>query len=213
MNVKNIDRKYYESKREDLIKFIPPDARHILDVGCGIGSLGQTLKSVKGRTVEVIGIECVSEIGEIASKTLDKVFIGDAEKINLPLSEGYFDCIIYGDVLEHLLDPWELLKKHRPMLKKGGYVIASIPNIAHYRIIKMLKKKEWNYGDSGILDKTHLRFFTIKSIERMFKDADLKVVKIENKIGGSNLKKFLNKMLSNLLLDQITEQYVIVAKK
>ena len=210
--MENKNRAYYESKREDLIKFIPTDARHILDVGCGAGATGQMLKSGRKGAVEVIGIECNPAIGEIATKILDKVFIGDVEEISLPFTERYFDCIIYGDVLEHLLNPWDLLKKHCLMLKKGGHIVASIPNIAHYRIVKMLKKKEWNYDNAGVIDKTHLRFFTIKSIRKMFKDADLRILKIENKIGASNSKKFLNKILFNFLLDQITEQYVIIAQ-
>jgi ubiquinone/menaquinone biosynthesis C-methylase UbiE len=203
---------YYGNMREDLIKLMPPNPRHILDVGCGIGAMGRKIKSVMGNDVEVVGVERDPSAGKRASEALDRVFIGDIESIDLPLGAGYFDCIIYGDVLEHLLDPWSLLKKHRLLLKAGGCVIASIPNIAHYRIIKMLRRNEWNYSAAGILDKGHIRFFTIKSIREMFEDAGLEIVRIEHNIAGSRTKKVINLLLNNILLDRLTEQYIIVAR-
>lgn len=206
------EAKYYESARRDLIRLIPQDAKHILDVGCGAGALGAAIKEEKGGHIEMTGIELDIYAADKAKKVLNKVIVGDTEAIELPFPKEYFDCIIYGDVLEHLIDPWGTLVKHKAFLKSGGSVIASIPNIAHYRIIKMLGKKEWNYDNAGIIDKTHLRFFTIKSIKKMFDEADFKILKIENRIGASNSKKFLNKIFFNLLLDKITEQYVILAQ-
>jgi hypothetical protein len=97
-------------------------------------------------------------------------------------------------------------------LKQDGRLIASIPNIAHYRIIKMLRRREWNYSGSGILDRGHLRFFTIKSIEEMFKGAGLKIIKVEHKISASNLRKAL-KRIYPYPVDFITEQYIIVAQR
>lgn len=205
--------KYYESARDDLIQFVPDNAKRILDIGCGAGMMGLALKKKLGSTIEVYGIEINPKAGDKAKANIDKVFIGDAENIALPFKNKYLDCIICADVLEHLIDPWGFILKQTAYLKDGGLVIASIPNISHYRIIKMLKKGEWNYENAGILDRTHLRFFTLKSIASMFKDAHLEIVKIERKIGASNSKKLLNRFMFNSLSDIITEQYIIIAKK
>lgn len=204
---------YYESSRNELIKLIPDDAKHILDVGCGVGNLGAAIKDKRGRHIEVVGIEKEPIVEKKAKDNLDLIIIGDAENISLPFEKEYFDCIIYGDVLEHLINPWGLLARHCEYLKPKGLIIASIPNIAHYRIIKMLKKNEWNYKDAGVLDDTHLRFFTIKSVKKMFSDAHLEIIKVNYNISASKIKKFLNKIFFNFLIDHIAEQYLIVAQK
>jgi len=106
------------------------------------------------------------------------------------------------------------LGSYATIIPKGcGTVLGEGVNIAHYRIVKMLKKKEWNYSAAGIMDKTHIRFFAIKNIINMFKDANFEIVKIGNKIGASSSKKLLNKLFNNFLLDSIAEQYIVLAKK
>ncbi len=206
-------RAYYENPRIELIGFIPDDARRVLDVGCSAGAMGAAIKKTKGPGVEVVGIELNPEVAGKAMESLDKVIIGDVEKISLPFEKGYFDCIIYGDSLEHLVDPWGVVARHVQCLKSGGWVIASIPNIAHYRIIKMLRRKEWSYARSGILDENHLRFFTINSIKEMFGRSGLEIRKVERIIGASKVKKALNRLFNNFFVDDITEQYLIAAVK
>jgi 2-polyprenyl-3-methyl-5-hydroxy-6-metoxy-1,4-benzoquinol methylase len=207
------EAKYYANSREDLIEHIPASPKHVLDVGCGIGNVGRAIKKTMGSGVEVIGVEIFAGAAEKAMKDLDRVIVGDVEKVGIGVGKGYFDAIIYGDILEHLLDPWGLLKRHSEILRPGGRAIASVPNIAHYRTIKMLRRKEWKYEKSGIMDVCHLRFFTIKSIRRMFEDAGFGLVKAGHIISASKSKKILNKVLRGLLTDYITEQYIIVAEK
>jgi len=209
----NKEAKYYEGAREDLIKFIKEGTSRILDVGCGVGAAGAAIKKSMGSRVEVVGIELDPDIAEKAKDNIDQVIVGNAEQIMLPFEKGYFDAIIYGDILEHFTDPWSLLKMHGEFLKKGGQVVASIPNVAHYRIIKMLKRQEWDYKNSGVLDRSHYRFFTLKSAKRMFEDAGFRIVEIENKIAASKSRKIINSIFCNRLLDSITEQYIIVAQK
>jgi 2-polyprenyl-3-methyl-5-hydroxy-6-metoxy-1,4-benzoquinol methylase len=204
---------YYTAIREDIIDLVPDGACRILEVGCGAGLTGRAIKEKKGASVEITGIEIIDDVAQAARANLDKVIIGNVETLELPFNKGYFDCIIYGDVLEHLVDPWTVLAKHKEHLKKGGHVIISLPNIAHYRTIKMLWKKKWDYKDRGIMDKTHLRFFALDNIKEMLKDADLEIVSIKKKIAGSKSKKLINKLLRGAISDYLAEQYIVVAKK
>lgn len=207
------DAKYYANSRSDLIRHVPEGAVRVLEIGCGIGATGAELKRFRGPGTVVVGVELCPDAAEMAHQVLDSVFTGDVEKIELPFGKSYFDCVIYGDVLEHLIDPWRILERHKELLKPGGVIIASIPNVAHYRVVRMLRRKEWNYQDSGIMDITHIRFFSIKTIHAMFERAGLNITKVENIISASKVRKFLNRILFNALIDDITEQYIVVAKK
>lgn len=201
------ESQYYASDRFDVMALIPDDVRKVLDVGCGYGNMAKRLKEERG--IEVIGIEKEERAVNIAKNNVDKLIIGDVEDLKLPLEEGYFDCIVYGDVLEHLKEPWKLLKKQTYYLKKGGCCIASIPNIAHYSIIKGLINDKWEYASSGIMDRTHLRFFTIETIRRMLKDAGYVILEEKRYIRASKSKKLLNKLLRGRMEHLLTEQYIV----
>jgi len=204
---------YYTAIRDDIIEMVPDGVRRILEVGCGAGFTGRAIKENRKGPIEVTGIEIEAKVAEKAKENIDRVMVGNVETMELPFEKGYFDCIIYGDVLEHLVDPWNILIRHCGFLKKNGYVVMSIPNIAHYRTIKMLCRKEWNYEDRGILDKNHLRFFALNNIKEMLRNADLGIVRIKHKLSGSKSKKILNKMFCGALSDYLTEQYIILARK
>lgn len=98
--------------------------------------------------------------------------------VDLPYGRGYFDCIILADVLEHLEDPLSTLRRLRGYLSPKGIVVASIPNVRYYGVINMLVEGRWKYEDSGILDRTHLRFFTRKEMESLFRDAGFEITGI-----------------------------------
>ena len=199
--------KYYENEREDIIALIPNDARRVLDTGCGFGLMGKRLK--EKLDIEVVGIENEKGVINVAKNNVDKLIIGDVEDLKLPFERGYFDCIVYGDILEHLKDPWRVLKEHVYYLKKGGYSIASIPNISHYSVIKALLYDIWEYKPSGILDERHLRFFTLEGIRQMFKDAGYTIEEEKRYVRASKSKKLLNKLLGGKIEYLLTEQYII----
>ncbi|MFC1577279.1 class I SAM-dependent methyltransferase [Candidatus Omnitrophota bacterium] len=207
------DPGYYEARRDDLIECVPESAQRILEVGCGTAETGRAIKARCKGPVEVTGVEVKPEIAEKARANIDKVFAGDAGILDLKVRKKYFDCIIYGDVLEHLMDPWNMLARHRELLKDDGCIVASIPNVSHYRVIKMLLSGQWDYAHRGILDRSHVRFFTLKSIKAMFSGADLDIVKTKRKLSGSKVKKALNKILFGAIKEYITEQYIVVARK
>ncbi len=161
---------YFAEARPDIQQFIRNDIETLLDVGCGAGEMASQLKN-KNRIKDVWGIELVESAGRKAEQVLDKVIISPVEKAIDQLPNNYFDTIIFADVLEHLIEPQEVLSKILSKLKEGGEIIASIPNIRHWSIIKMLLEGNWQYAQYGLLDRTHLRFFTKNSINELFASA------------------------------------------
>jgi len=148
------------------------------------------------------------------------VIIGDVEKINLTdyLVPDYFDCIIFADILEHLKNPWGVLKSATNFLNNEGVIIASIPNVRHYTtIINLAIEGYWSYRERGIHDKTHLRFFTLKNIREMFENGGLKIVRIERNYRiierPHRFNRFSKYFAFPPLKDFITLQYLVVAKK
>lgn len=202
---------YYRGIREDIIGLVDERVGRVLDIGCAAGFTGERLK--KKGIKEVVGVELNENAYKEAAKRLDKVFLGDIEKIKLPFKDGYFDCIIYADVLEHLVDPWSLLLRHKRLLKSGGVIVASLPNVRHYRVIKKLLKGRWDYEHSGVLDSTHLRFFTLKSAKDMLSNAGFQIGPLIYNISASKIKKFLNRLLGGALNEVLSEQFLIKAVK
>lgn len=139
----------------------------VLDVGCSEGYLGEALK-VFG--FKVWGVEPSATAAATASNRLDKVFNGRLEEFFVSHSpaEVQFDYIVFGDVLEHLPDPAAILERCREYLAPGGAIAASIPNIAHLATRLMLLQGQWNYAEFGLMDHTHIRFFTRSSIVDLF---------------------------------------------
>jgi len=168
---------YYTNARRNLVDLVPKSARRVLDVGCGQGMTGGLLRAE--RNIEVVGLEIHPSVAEIARKHLTKVITGDIESIELPFTDGYFDCILLGDILEHLLDPWSVLRKLTRLLNPAGTFIASIPNIRNLGIISKLLEGSWTYEEWGILDKTHLRFFAYKDMIALFNQAGIEVTLAE----------------------------------
>ncbi|CAI2718397.1 glycosyltransferase family protein [Nitrospina watsonii] len=171
---------YFRNVRQDLLPLVPETAQSILEVGCGAGGTGYALKQRQNATV--VGIEMNPGAAEAARKVLDDVVEDNIETMTLPFEENSFDCILFADVLEHLVEPGEVLKKTRPYLKQGGVMIASIPNIQYHGILHQLSEGSWTYQDEGILDRTHLRFFTLKEIEKLFSENGYDIQAVEENI-------------------------------
>jgi GT2 family glycosyltransferase/glycosyltransferase involved in cell wall biosynthesis/2-polyprenyl-3-methyl-5-hydroxy-6-metoxy-1,4-benzoquinol methylase len=168
---------YYANARQNLVDQVPLSARRVLDVGCGQGHTGGLLRRQRG--LEVIGIEIHPSVAAEAEHHLDRVLIGDVETMELPFEESFFDCIILGDILEHLTDPWNTLKKLARYLNPKGTVVASIPNIRNLGVIGKLLEGSWTYEEWGILDKTHLRFFALKDMQALFEQAGIEARVVE----------------------------------
>jgi 2-polyprenyl-3-methyl-5-hydroxy-6-metoxy-1,4-benzoquinol methylase len=204
---------YYGEPRKEMISFLPDGAKTILDVGCGDGEFGENLK--KTRPLEVWGVELNEEAARTAKSRLDKVLPGSIDQHLEALPNHYFDAIFFNDVLEHIPDPYQLLEKMKIKLSLKGAIISSIPNVRYIQNLRnLLFKRDWKYEDSGILDRTHLRFFTEKSIRRMFEDLNFEIVELE----GINPTKSLRPCLYNLFtlgrlgMDTKFKQFAVVAQ-
>jgi 2-polyprenyl-3-methyl-5-hydroxy-6-metoxy-1,4-benzoquinol methylase len=204
---------YYRHERREMLGFIPHTARSILEVGCGAGDFGSILKSE--RKAEVWGIELIPEVAKKASLKLDRIMVGNIETGDMPLPDGYFDCIVFNDVLEHLTDPWRVLSRLKANLTQNGLVVASIPNVRFYLVMKELFcSKRWEYKDAGVLDRTHLRFFTESGIRQMFESTGYRIVTLEGIRAYDFSWKFrlLNRLFFKGLEDMRYEQYACVAQ-
>lgn len=163
--------RYYEGDRPDLAALVPEDARRILDVGCGTGSLAAGLKARQG--AEVAGIELMPEAAAQARERLDHFLQADLDALEeLPFPKAFFDVAIFGDVLEHLRDPGRLLRTIRPHLHPEGRIICSVPNIKHWSVLApLLLEDRFAYTDQGLLDRTHVHFFTLRELEALLAEA------------------------------------------
>jgi len=220
---------YHHHQRPDVLEMIPAEASRIIDVGCGGGGLGAVLKRARPG-IQVRGIEIVPEQAEAARRVLDDAHAGRAEEPR-PAHWPKPDCVVFADVLEHLADPWKTLRYWAAELETGGSVVVSVPNVAHSSVLLALSSGRWDYTDVGIMDRTHLRFFTRDSLTRMLTDAGLRPVsrrrilelpprmpfrhllrswarraaRREPPAGSSGLRRFL--------LDAFTVQYVVLAMR
>jgi 2-polyprenyl-3-methyl-5-hydroxy-6-metoxy-1,4-benzoquinol methylase len=142
----------------------------VLDVGCGAGVLGEQLLR-QAKADEVFGVDLSPDAVAAASHRLSKAQVVDLDRDRLPFATETFDTLIYGDVLEHLKFPWITLREHRPLLKPGGRAFCSIPNVGYRVTLFKLLRQRWDYETEGLFDYTHLRFFTRRSLEAMFRNA------------------------------------------
>lgn len=159
------DPGYFEFDRPELVALVPPTARDVVDVGCGSGRLGAAIKA--RQECRVVGIEHNALAAATARTRLDLVVEGDAEAIDWPFAEESFDAVVCGDVLEHLRDPLAFLRRARTWLRPGGVLVASVPNVRHHSVVRGLLAGDWTYEPAGLLDNTHLRFFTRREVEKL----------------------------------------------
>lgn len=171
---KSDKEKYYYGINLGILKYIT-SGNKILDVGCGAGLLGHEMRK---KDNYVYGIDSSKVQLKVAARFLDCVKCLDLrdDKADLPKD---FDIIVFADILEHLEDPLSCLARFKKYLKKGGRIVVSIPNIACYNIRCSLLLGRFDYKDYGILDNTHLRFFTIKTAKRLIEAAGYEIVKLD----------------------------------
>lgn len=204
---------YYILQRDELHPFIPDGITRTLDIGCAAGFFSAKLKQDRG-DIEAWGVEMDESVAGQAHGRLDKVLAGSFDDVFASLPKGYFDCIFFNDVLEHMFNPEECLTKAKELLSEKGVVFASIPNVRHISVLReLLLAKDWRYKESGILDKTHVRFFTKKSIIRMFEQCGYTIGSIRgiNCVRPFSLTSVLNVFTFYALSDLRFIQFLTIA--
>jgi glycosyltransferase involved in cell wall biosynthesis/2-polyprenyl-3-methyl-5-hydroxy-6-metoxy-1,4-benzoquinol methylase len=177
-----------------MLRFVGNHKR-VVDFGCATGDLARFLNK---RGCQVVGVEINAEAAKIAERYCEKVIVADLDFVAPTeiLPEQSFDVAVFGDVLEHLRDPWKVLKEIQTLLKPEGYVVVSIPNIAHGAIRLAMLHGKFEYSELGILDNTHLRFFTRKTVEELLEQSGYVVDTVDRTVvpvfSGSNLVPSLN---------------------
>jgi len=192
------------------------DNNKVLEVGCSTGQISRRLYK---KNCEIIGIELDENASKIASAYCKKLINEDVESIEyLPVPEKYFDYIICSDVLEHLKSPEKVLETLRKYLKDDGRIIVSLPNIAYWKIRFKLLKGSFDYEETGILDKTHLKFFTAKTSKDLLKRTGFEVTNFD--IVPKALPYFsegylmkIKYKISKIFPNIFATQFIIIGKK
>jgi 2-polyprenyl-3-methyl-5-hydroxy-6-metoxy-1,4-benzoquinol methylase len=218
-----IDLRVSNNAHTQLYNFIQEDSNgrqsRVLEVGCSSGYFGEALKSAGH---EVWGVEMSAKAADTAREKIDHVFVGTVEEFlaNDAVKGITFDYITFGDVLEHLVDPVRVLKDCRRLLSPDGCIAASIPNVAHKAVRLMLLEGRWDYAEFGIMDNTHLRFFTRNSIVEMFTKGGFAVrlmdaVSLPTDATGIEVNPELLEAASDLVPDNDEEvfQFTVLARR
>ena len=169
----------YENPRAELQRHVPADARRVLDLGCASGALGAALKA---RGAAVVGVESDPAYAAAARDRLDEVVESDLETFD-PTTLGCFDVLIAGDVLEHLVDPWSVLRRFAAIVEPGGTVVVSLPNVRHWETFFAIGVQgRFPRRNEGVFDATHLRWFTLHDAWTLVDQAGLEVEAVERRI-------------------------------
>ena len=189
--------------------------KRVLELGCSTGSMSQYL--VQRRGCSVIGVELDSQAASLAKRFCQEVLIEDLNDSNwtarLPLGE--FDVILMGDVLEHLADPSGALTRMRPLLRENGRVVISLPNVVHWHTRLKVLCGQFNYESFGILDHTHLRFYTPQTARKMIEASGYEVTRFHPVFRGrlSRHGRALSQWLANLAPGLFAYQMLFEARK
>ena len=208
-------RRYYASERLDMLPHVPAVDSY-LDLGCGEGRFAGHLKS-RRPDAEVWGIEPDADAAAEAATRLDRVITGSFPDCVTEIDRR-FACIVCNDVLEHMADPWGACAEIAELLEPGGTLVASIPNIRNLGTLSQVALKgRWDYVPAGVLDRTHLRFFTKATMTEMIERAGLRVQSVSGSWPLTTAKMRVLRAAAwclspDLATEGVYRQYVVVAK-
>jgi 2-polyprenyl-3-methyl-5-hydroxy-6-metoxy-1,4-benzoquinol methylase len=204
---------YFTHARVQITPVLPAHAARTLEIGCGEGSTLEWLKA-EGRTDWVAGAELFHEAAAAAATRLDWARQADIEVEDLDIEPESIDLLLCLDVLEHTRDPWAVLDRMSSYVRPGGTAILSLPNLRHWSVIwPLLRYGKWEYAREGLMDRTHLRFFTRSSIEQLLRGAGYEVVKVHRPSLEEGRARLVNRLTGGLFSEFLTFQYIVSARK
>lgn len=206
---------YFAHARKEIAPLLPAHCGRVLEIGCGAGAtLGWLRQS--GRATHTVGVEIAPEAANNARPNVDEVHCLDFERDTSPLSGEVFDLILCLDVLEHMVDPWTAVDRlARQHLVSGGTLVVSLPNVRHHSVVlPLLFRGRWQYEDAGLLDRTHLRFFTRGTAAALLSNQQLMPPVFHDAgFGLATLKGLANRLTLGIFRDLVVYQYCLAAKK
>jgi SAM-dependent methyltransferase len=203
---------YYSQNKDFLLDLIPDGPNVVLDLGCGAGGVGKALLD-RGKASELIGVEIFESAARNARKVYKRVHVGDIEEMEL-LYQNYFDVVVCGDILEHLKDPSKVLVRVRSWLKNEGRIVCSVPNVRYWRVLRdLMLRGRWDYAAEGIMDNTHLRFFTTRSFKKLLRESGFEVECQRMRIAPGPKQKAANRLTFGLFEEFLGFQMLMTAYK
>jgi 2-polyprenyl-3-methyl-5-hydroxy-6-metoxy-1,4-benzoquinol methylase len=203
---------YFSGARHDMLALLSTRyGSHILELGCGDGATGAAALAA-GKAGHYCGIELVPSVADTARTRLSEVITGNVETLDLAPLHGKFDALIMSEVIEHLVDPWTSVVRLLACLRPGGEVIASSPNIAHHKIIAAMIGGRFNYADEGVMDRTHLRWFTPQSYRALFESAGCRDVRVMPVRRPGLLPRVFNRLTADRFAHLSVTQIMIHAR-
>jgi 2-polyprenyl-3-methyl-5-hydroxy-6-metoxy-1,4-benzoquinol methylase len=202
------DDEYYRRDRSWTDKF---DIRHgakILDIGCGQGLFGKYLH--ESLDAKVTGIEVVESCYLEAKTVLDEAHLGDIETMDLTILDSDYDYIIFSDCLEHLINPDIVLSRIKKLLKKDGHLLISIPNVQNFRItLPLILRGSWEYKDEGLMDRTHLRWFTKSSIISLVESNGFRLMQLDRELPLNSFSGIINLLTFTIFKNHLTSHFYL----
>ncbi|UCH12664.1 MAG: class I SAM-dependent methyltransferase [Candidatus Omnitrophota bacterium] len=199
----------YIDKYKTILDFIGSN-KTILDVGCSVGNLGILLKQ---RNNKMTGVDINKACTETAKEVYDELIIGDIEsEVTRTKIDKKFDVIIYSETLEHLKEPQDILCSQKQFIQKDGFMVVVVPNVAFWRNRFLMFLGNWDYKEEGILDKTHLRFYTLKTIKELISRAGYTIVEVKILFHKKRGLNFLKSLLVAILPGLFGLTFAIKAK-
>ena len=207
---------YFSHARREILPHLPSKIEKCLDIGCGNGTTSAFVRHLHPEVTWAGGVELFPDAAENARSVLDQVWCGDLEATSFEtaIAPASLDVILCLDVLEHLVDPWTVVKRLSPLLKTDGRLIISIPNIRNWKFIrKLLMNGDFHYRDAGLLDRTHLRFFVRDTAIELAEAGGLKVSYAGNAHPWKmlDMRNILSHISGHRLDDLMIKQFMIVA--
>ena len=200
---------YFAGVREDFLDLLPRGSGiRALEIGCGFGETGRAALQ-RGLCSEYVGVELFAEAAATARESLSEVLTGDVERLDLPWPEGHFDALLMSEVLEHLVDPWSVVSRVVPLVREGGLIVASSPNVAQISVIRDLLAGRWELTDVGLMDRTHLRWFTPTSYRAMFEEVGVQIESV-TPMGPAGLRGRLFNLLTARRYSYLTVRQIRV---